>query len=399
MPDDRVDRYPGVTMSTLLKILVVVVALGALWWFRGTLFPPDPVAVRVERAERGRVEASVTNSKAGTVKARRRAKLSPGTSGIVTELLVDRGDLVVQGDVLLRLDDASQAASLALTEAGLAVAQASQRRACIAADRARRELVRNQELAADELVSVDALDRLQSLSDEAQVSCEVAQAEVEHARAQVTVAQAELDKTVVRAPFDAIIAEVSVELGEWVTPSVPLMSAPDLIEAIDRTSLYVAAPMDEVDAGSLHTGQRVRLTIDSHPGQEFAGTLTVVAPYVLDVESQNRTVEVEVELTDGDLAATLLPGTSADVEVILDVHDDVLAVPAFALLEGGRVLVLEDGVLVERVLDVGLRNWSRAEVLSGLSEGALVVTSLDREGVVVGAVAVDEDAARAPAAP
>ena len=386
-------------MRTLLKVLVVVVALVAVWWSWERLFPPDPVAVRVERAERGRVESTVTNSKAGTVKARRRAKLSPGTSGIVLELLVDRGDVVSAGDMLLRLDDATQAANLGLAEAAHSVAVARQKRACIAAERTRRELVRNQELASDELVSVDALDRLQSLYDEAQVGCQVAAAEVAHALAQVPVARAELDKTLLRAPFDAIIAEVSVELGEWVTPSVALMSAPDLIEAIDRTSLYVAAPMDEVDAGKLHPGQTVRLTVDSHPDQTLEGTLTVVAPYVLDVEQQNRTVEVEVELADAALAATLLPGTSADVEVILDIHDDVLAVPAFALLEGGRVLVLEDGVLAERQLEVGLRNWSRAEVLSGLDEGARVVTSLDREGVLAGAAAEVEGGRGAAADP
>jgi HlyD family secretion protein len=146
--------------------------------------------------------------------------------------------------------------------------------------------------------------------------------------------------------------------------------------------------MDEVDVGLLATGQRVRVTIDSHPDRSFDGRIVLVAPYVLDIEQQNRTVEIEVELDDAEFARSLLPGTSADVEVVLEVHDDVLRVPTFGLLQGGRVLLVEDDVLVERELQTGMRNWDYVEVLSGLAAGDRVVTSLDRPEVVAGAVVV-----------
>ena len=365
-------------LVVLLVIAAVVVAL------RFTVFAPEPVAVRTAPAARGLVESSVTNSKAGTVKARRRAKLSPGTSGIVVELAVARGDRMATGDVLLRLEADTQAAQLQLARRDLDVAAAAQEKTCIAADRAARELKRNQELVGDGLVTVDRVDDLQSALDLASADCRVAAAEVARREAAVAVAQAELDKTVLRAPFDAIVAEVSVELGEWVTPSVALLAAPDVIDAIDGASLYVSAPMDEVDADRLHAGLPVRVTVDSHPGEVFAGTLARLAPYVLDVESQNRTLEIEVELDDAQAAASLLPGTSADVEVLLETHADVLRVPTLALLEGDRVLVLEQGLLVSRALTTGLRNWDWTEVLGGLSVGEPVVLSLDRPGVEAG---------------
>ena len=109
---------------------------------------------------------------------------------------------------------------------------------------------------------------------------------------------------------------------------------------------------------------------------------------MLDVEAQNRTVEVEVELDDPTVAAGFLPGTSADVEVVLEVRDGVLRVPTSALLEGDRVLVLEEGALEERPVKLGLRNWRYAELQEGLSEGQPVVVSLDRVGVEAGKRAI-----------
>ena len=143
----------------------------------------------------------------------------------------------------------------------------------------------------------------------------------------------------------------------------------------------------EVDSARILKGQPARLTIDSRPGQHFPARVVEVAPYVTDRLEQNRTVEIELELDDAAVTASLLPGTSADAEVILSAKDGVLRVPTSALLEGGKVLLLEDGRLVEKPLQIGLRNWDFTEVTGGLAEGAGVVVSLDRPEVQAGAKA------------
>jgi HlyD family secretion protein len=158
-----------------------------------------------------------------------------------------------------------------------------------------------------------------------------------------------------------------------------------VLDLIDTRSIYVSAPMDEVDSGRVKKGQPARVSVDSQPGKHFPARVVEVAPYVLDRLEQNRTLEIELELDDAAVAAGLLPGTSADAEVILSARDDVLRVPTQALLEGGRVLVLERDRLVERSLQVGLRNWDLTEVAAGLSAGERVVTSLDRPEVKAGA--------------
>jgi len=380
----------------LLRTAVLVALAAGVLGLRTTVLAPKPVPVRTARVLTGVVESTITNSQAGTVKARRRAGLSTGTAGIVAALEVERGSHVAAGQVLLRLDDTKQKSELAYAERKLEVERARGTKACVAADRAKRELERNEPLARESVVSADRLDELRTTYDLAVADCTVAMSEVRLAEAAVEVARAELEKTVLKAPFDAIVADVSIELGEWATPSVPLVAAPDLIDAIDPASLYVSAPMDEVDALLLHLDQPVRVTIDSHPGRSFPGRVVRLAPYVLDVERQNRTLEVEVELDDEAFSSTLLPGTSADVEVVLEVHEDVLRVPTFALMEGGRVFLVDAGELVEREIETGIRNWDWTEVVSGLSRGDEVVTSLERSGVEAGARAVVEEAGARP---
>lgn len=370
--------------------LALVAAVG--FGLRLTLFAPEPIEVRVERVGTGRVEATVTNSKAGTVEARRRSRIASEIGGRVVEIAHREGARVVAGQPLVRLAARSYEAQLELAEQGVAVARANLEDACLRRDRARRELDRTRRLAERSVASEDRLDELQYRADSARVACDGARAELERARAQQRAAETELAKTTITAPFDGVVAEVNVEVGEWVTPSPPLLTSPPVIDLIDPTSIYVSAPMDEVDSGAIRAGMPAKLTVDSRPGEVFAGRVLRVAPYVLDEEAQNRTLEIEVALDDRSVAETLLPGTSADAEVILEARDGVLRVPTSALRQDRTVLVLEAGELVERKVELGLRNWQFAEVRSGLSPGEAVVVSLDRLEIEAGVRAVAAEA-------
>lgn len=375
----------------VVRIAVLAVLVLAVIALRRTVFRPDPVAVTTVAVERGTVEETVTNSRAGTVQARRRAKLSPEVGGLVVETPHREGSRVEAGAVLLRLDDDLQSAQLELARRELAAAEAERDRACLEAERARRERDRLARLADDDIVSEDVLDETTTRADSAAAACVAGRAKVERAVGGVTLARTQLDQTVLRAPFDGVVADLWIEVGEWATPAPPAVPVPPVLDLIDPSSIYVSAPMDEVDAGVLRPELPVRLTVDSHPGEEFDGRVTRVAPYVEDVEEQNRTVEIEVEMADPDFAATLLPGTSADVEVILETRRDVLRVPTLALVEGERLfLVGPEGIVVARDVELGLSNWNWTEIVSGVGAGERVVTSLDRPGVEEGAAVAVE---------
>jgi len=380
-------KQPWLRRGGVLLGLVAAVLL-----LRATLFRPDPVPVTVVAAARGAVEETVAGSRAGTVKSRRRATLSPEVGGRVERLAVREGDRVRKGDLLVRIAAEDVRAQVALAEKSLVVAGAAEVEACRAAEQARRDLARSRSLAKDEVLSVGLLEKAETEAGMTAAACDAARARVGQAKASLDVARIALAKTVLKAPFDGVVAEVSTEEGEWVTPSPPGLPIPPVVELFDPDDVYVSAPLDEVDVGRVKKGAEVRVTFDAYPGRTFAGRVTRVADYVVDQREQNRTFEVEVALDDADFARTLLPGASADAVVVLARKDDVLRVPSYAILPGGRVLVLSKGRLAEAKVEAGLKGAEWAEVVSGLSAGDLVVTSLDRPEVKEGARARAEEA-------
>ena len=369
----------------LRRAVVLVAILAALLILRLTVLAPAAVPVTVFRVAAGRVEKSVTNSKAGTVKSRRRATLSPDVGGRVAQLPARKGARVKTGDVLMRIADADFRAQVQVEESAIETARSARTEACRQAELAQRDLARNRRLASENIVSPELLDQLESRRDVAVASCQTAGSRIRQAEAGLAVAKANLEKTALRAPFDGIVADVTTELGEWIMPSPPGLPIPPVIVLYDDGATYISAPMDEVDVARVRLGQPVRVTLDAYSGRSFSGKVTRVAPYVLDVQEQNRTFEIEAELDDGDFARTLLPGTTADVEVILNARDRVLRIPSYALLEGNHVLVVRDGRLTARAVKTNLRNWQFAEITDGLAAGEAVAVSLDRAEVKEGA--------------
>lgn len=373
----------------IIRLLVLVAIASAVVFLRQRLLAVDPLEVQVSSLERGRVEATITNSRAGTVTARRRAKLSPEIGGTVVALPFREGEPVKASDIVLRLDDSLHRARLEVAQRDAKAARAEQNRACLAAERTVRERERIEGLRTSGIVSDDQLDAVDSASQTAEAACRTAGATAAKAASAIALARAELAKTVIRSPFDGVVAELTTELGEYVTPSPPAVPVPAAVDILDPASIYVRAPMDEVDAASIRPGQPARITVDSHRGESFPGRVERVAPYVLDREQQNRTVDIDVAFDDPDLGAVLLPGTSADVEVVLETRDDVLRIPSGALIEGRKVFVLEGDALRSAEVEVGLRNWAWTEI-TGLDEGALVVTRVDHAEIQDGRTAIRE---------
>jgi HlyD family secretion protein len=369
-----------------LKPLVILLALaGGGVLLRLTILRPQPVPVTVQRVETGRVEDTVVNSRAGTVQSRRRSEMSPGIPGLVVEIPARKGARVKQGDVLLRLDDREHEAQTRLAQRALEAARAMAEQARLEAGQADRDWKRAEELARDRVVSETVLDQGRTRALTTQAAVVAAEARIQEAEAALDAARATLAKTVITAPFDGVVLDVTTEVGEWISPSPPGVPIPPVLDLIDPDALYLSAPIDEADVARIRVGLPVRITLDAFRGKAFAGTLTYVSSFVETRQEQNRTLRVEGEFQDRSLPANLLPGLSADLELILDARDDVLRIPTFALLENSRVLVVRDGRLVEQKVTTGLHNWSHTEITSGLSPGDSVVVSLDRPEVRAGA--------------
>jgi len=351
--------------------------LRARWWviaagllvlvlvLRATACRPKPLEVEVVTVARGLVEDAVTNSQAGTVRARLRARVGAERAGRVAAIPHREGSRVRQGAALLLLDPSTAGKQLELARRDLEAASA-------AAILARQQHERTAALFKSGLVPKSSLE-----SAEAELSG--AEARDQRARSAVRLVQDELEHLRVLAPFDGVVSQRMVEVGEPVVPGQPVL------EVVSLGRLYVSAPLDEIDIGRVREGLPARVTLDPYRGRVWQGVVTRVSPVVNDIKEQNRTLDVEVEMTPDPSAPEPKPGTSADVEIVLDRRDSVLRVPTNAIIESKSVLVVENGKAVSRDVTTGLRNWDWTEITSGLAEGAAVITSLEKQGVKAGA--------------
>ena len=359
----------------------LVLLASAAWYFTR----PAPLSVQLAKVERGVVEASVSNTRAGTVKACRRAKLAAPAGGQISRLRVKKGQRVKANQVLLELWNDDLQAQLQLAEQQLKTVVSRIDEVCTVAEQSSKAAERARQLRERGFISADGMERAEADAKAKQASCVTARSETAQSRSRVDVARAGLQRMVLRAPFDGIVADISGELGEYATPSPPGILTLPAIDLIDDRCMFVSAPIDEVDAASIKVGQVARITLDAIKGRSFAGKVKRVAPYVLELEKQARTVEVEVVFDEPPTSENLLVGYSADVEIVHSSHANVLRIPTQTLLEGKRVLLYgADGKLEERTIVTGLSNWEHSEVTSGLNEGDQIVMSLDQAGVKAG---------------
>jgi len=360
---------------------VVVVLAGGIYW----MSRPDPVDVELKTVGKGLVEKTVANTKAGTVEACQRSKLSLPIGGQIDQLLVAEGDHVEAGQLLITLWNRDRRARVAEAEAAVNSALKETESQCITAKSDTREARRLDRLAKDKLVSEESADLAQARAEASAARCEAVQAKVFQAKASLEVAEAVLEQTELRAPFEGIVAEVTGKIGEYSTPSPPGVQTPPAIDLITDDCHYLSAPIDEVDASDIQVEMPVRVTLDAFRDQAFDGVVTRIAPYVLDQEKQARTVEVEGEFVGLDDKTILLAGYSADMEIIIESKPDVLRVPSELILDGEYVMVVnQENQLERRDITLGIANWRYSEVTSGLSPGDLIVSNIGDKGVKEG---------------
>ncbi len=342
-------RKESMRLTRVLGLAAVAAAIaGAVWY----LSRPKPINVVLATADRGAVERTVANTRAATVTACRRSKLAPLSGGQIAKLRVREGERVKRDQILLELWNDNLVAQERVAQDQLSASQLRSEQACLSADLARRDAERARQLKNQGFISIERVDQAESEAQTRAIACRAAQADVEQAKGHLTAVRAELSRTYLRAPFDGVVAKISGELGEMTIPSPPGIPTPPAVDLIDDSCLYVTAPIDEVDAPAIRLGMPARISVDAFPDRKFKGHVRRIAPYVLDVEKQARTVDVEVEFSDPKETALLLVGYSADVEIVLDARGDALRVPTAAIQEGNRVLVYAPatGVLEQRTI-------------------------------------------------
>lgn len=367
----------------MLLLLIVSAALWAFWHYTR----PKPLPVAFKPVTRGVVERTVANTRAGTVKACRRAKLSPSIGGQIALLPVKKGDRVKEGALLLELWNNDLSAQVTLAQREVTASRSRAQSFCSRASVAAKNADRLNTLLKSNVGTQERTENAVAEADALRAECEGALSDVQVREAQLAVARASFQRTRLLAPFDGVIGEINGERFEYVTPSPLGVATPPVIDIIQSGCFYVIAPIDEVDVADIRVGMPARVTMDAHGSRIFPGRVRRVSDYVLDLEKQARTVDVEVGFTDPEEFSLLLAGYSADIEVILDVRPDVVRVPTEAIMADQHVYVYIPalGRIEQRKIHSGLSNWDFTEVIDGLEPEEKVVVNIDAPDLKDGA--------------
>lgn len=392
-------------MKTRTKVLIglaAVIVLGSAAALSVVKGRDSGAEVRMEGVERRDLVEIVTAS--GNIRARRAVDLSSDISAKVAELLVDEGEDVVVGQILMRLDPAQYQAGVSRSQATLSQARAmeAQQRANLL--RSQRDLDRLLALYSRDslLVSPQQVDDARTNADVAVAQLESAQYGVAQAQASLDEAEDRLSKTIIRAPIAGKITRLNVEEGETVI--IGTMNNPgSLILAIsDLSVVEVVVQVDETDVPKIALGDSASVRIDAFPDETFVGRVTeignsAIRPPSQQAAGQQAAIDFEVVLTLDSTDAPLRPDLSATADVVTEMRRDVLAVPIIALtvrepkkeeadsaapasaardgedtdVEG--VFVVVDGVVTFTQVEVGIAGQEYFEILSGVAEGDTVV--------------------------
>jgi HlyD family secretion protein len=383
----------GVTTAAIASVLIFAAAVSG--------------NTTIDKSKLGEVKRETLDKNVvatGKIEPVTKAEVKSKASGIVRNILVDINQQVKAGQVLVELDKQEAAAAVEQAKAQLAAAEANQRMAEADFERSKvdaenpdvpvlkREYERALQMAKDGVVSKSQLDDAQknyelakNKQDSARANLIVSKAKVNQAKAQVQQDQAVLAQneeqygyTTIRAPIDGIVLSRDVEVGDAVSSILVLGSSATLVMTIgDTHQVYVKGQVDEADIGKVTLNQPVKIKVESFKDKTFDGHVTKIAP--MGVEKDNVTT-FEVRASVDNPEGLLKPMMTANAEILLEEHKDVLTVPEAAIMydkdKKASVDLYEpkakDGKRRVSIV-AGISNGTKTEVLSGLKEHDQVV--------------------------
>ena len=335
------------------------------------------VSFMTAKVEKGDMQTTITAT--GTIEPVTSVTVGTQVSGIVSKLFVDYNSIVKKGQVIAELDKTNLTSELNTAKANLNSAQGT-------LNYEQANFKRYQTLYDKGLVSADEYES-------ARLSFLKAKEQVNTARENVQKAQTNLGYATITSPIDGVVLSKAVEEGQTVAAS---FNTPELFTiAQDLTDMRVIADIDEADIGGVIEGQRVSFTVDAFPDDRFEGRVTQVRQQAT-TSSNVVTYEVVISAPNNDLK--LKPGLTASVTIYTLEKQGVLIVPAKALQFTPIEAILKEGQKIEDVeaprklwtqegntfkahaVETGTTNGVMTEIVSGIAEGAEVLTDFSIEG-------------------
>ena len=375
---DRDGHPPRSRRRWLLIGVVAVLLVGAGGWLAFARLVPTTVKTATARSATSDTPGSVLDA-SGYVTARRQATVSAKITGKVTEVRIEEGMRVREGDILARLDDTEAKAQLSLARAQLSVATSQEGEIRAVLQQAESDYARAQELFQRQLVSAQNIDAARAQRDMLRARLVANTEQVRAARESVSVAEVQLDNTVIRAPFSGVVVTKSAQPGEMISPisAGGGFTRTGIGTIVDMDSLEIQVDVNESFINRVAPDQTVEATLNAYPDWKIPGSVIAIIP---TADRSKATVKVRVAIKSKD------PRIVPDMGVRVGFLDSgasapraaataLVLVPADAIRPDGAVFVVHDGKAVRRPVTVGKTVGADREVLTGLRAGERVVVA------------------------
>lgn len=362
----------------LIAVSIAVVA-GAGFWLFGSSKAQHKVTYETAVVTRGEISESITAT--GTIEPVTEVEVGTQVSGIIDKIYADYNSVVTKGQLIAEMDRVTLQSEVASQRAAYNGAKAEY-------EYQQKNYERNRGLHEKQLIS--DTDYEQSV-----YNYEKAKSNYESSQASLAKAERNLSYATITSPIDGVVINRAVEEGQTVASG---FETPTLFTiAADLTQMQVVADVDEADIGGVEEGQRVSFTVDAYPNDTFEGTVTQIrlgedssTSSGSSTSSTVVTYEVVISAPNPDLK--LKPRLTANVTIYTLDRKDVLSVPARALrFTPERPLIGENDIVKDcesphklwtregntftaHPVTVGISNGINTEIISGISEGATIVT-------------------------
>jgi RND family efflux transporter MFP subunit len=378
---DRRTRRPHRARWSVAAATVLLAALAGWWWLSGSGLPVVQTATATMTASGGGMGDQTVLNASGYVTARRRATVSARVTGRITEVLVEEGMPVRQGQVLARLDDSSARAAIDLAEAQLAAARSNLDEIVVRVREAQMNQARAGRLAAAGIAAAADLDTISAEVDALTARLGAATSAVSVAEKQVAQRRVELADTVVRAPFSGVAISKDAQAGEMVSPvsAGGGFTRTGISTIVDMSSLEIQVDVNEANINRVSRDQPVTAVVDAYPEWQIPARVITTVPAA---DRQKASVQVRIAFNQVD--PRILPDMGVKVSFLHASTGSQSAPPARSRLlvprravqiDDGRhvVFVVRDGRAERRPVTLGTGDADQIEIQSGLSAGERIV--------------------------
>jgi HlyD family secretion protein len=326
--------------------------------------PHQPTSLETVAITRGNLVVSIPAS--GNMEAVNKKSVGFQTTGTIQEVKVQKGDEVVEGQALATLDSRTLEKTIELRRIDCDDARKAYASAAVSLTKAEnyRDYLDGRAMASD----IDK-DNAQYAVDSAKLALERAALQIERAQKNLDIAILEQEKTIITAPFDGVIADISIEKGDQV-----LSPAEQAMLIIDLDKLEMNGIVDEIDISRVIPGQQVVIVLDALSDREIKGRVSSISMTgTIRAGVVSYEIVVAVEGTD----RAIKDGMSTSAEIIIEQYEDILLIPNRAIrgsLDSPWVeIITADGTVEQRQITTGVSDGSSTEIISGLKEGDEVV--------------------------